>query len=495
MARFCNFKNDGGSQDVCFIHTDQSFNNAVWSGSALTVTTYPSNGTNNAGYIAKFGTSDSAGGSMDPKVVISAAYNKLGFVGIGTTSPATTLDVSGTVQIRSTSGYAAANGYMQAGSLSIGDILLNYGGGSNMNTNTAGFMMECLNNTEFAIHDAGNRVASFMYYSGNRFTVGRDMGWGAITSTNFLGSVGIGTASPATTLDVNGTITTPGFINVTTHDPGDLISKRYASADRYGIGQYTNGVTRVFTSGTFAGSVRISRAADDLRTGAATFTDLMTVLSTGNVGIGTTSPGSALEVNGVMRFTGTSTSLTGINLPTGGAGIHWGNGYSRILDDGDLRICTDDNMHFYTGCNASSLGTERITLLNSGNVGIGTNNPSSYTLQVSGTIGATGDITAFFSDDRLKTKTGRLESALEKVLSLEAFTYVPNDLAKSFGFEDSKQRVGLSAQSVQRVLPEAVCPAPFDAENQSGQGYLTVQYDKLVPLLVEAIKELAGRGL
>jgi hypothetical protein len=126
-----------------------------------------------------------------------------------------------------------------------------------------------------------------------------------------------------------------------------------------------------------------------------------------------------------------------------------------------------------------------------GNVGVGTTGPSSYTLQVSGTIGATGDITAYFSDERLKTKTGLIESALEKVLSLEAFTYVPNDLAKSFGFEDSKQRVGLSAQSVQRVLPEAVCPAPFDADNAAGQGYLTVQYDKLVPLLVEAIKEFA----
>ena len=138
-------------------------------------------------------------------------------------------------------------------------------------------------------------------------------------------------------------------------------------------------------------------------------------------------------------------------------------------------------------------GTTRMTVASGGSVGIGTTNPSSYTLQVSGTIGATGDITAYFSDERLKTKTGRIESALEKVLSLEAFTYVPNDLAKSFGFEDSKQRVGLSAQSVQRVLPEAVCPAPFDADNASGQGYLTVQYDKLVPLLVEAIKELAGR--
>jgi hypothetical protein len=126
----------------------------------------------------------------------------------------------------------------------------------------------------------------------------------------------------------------------------------------------------------------------------------------------------------------------------------------------------------------------------SSNVGIGTTNPSSYTLQVIGTIGSTGDFTVYYSDDRLKTKTGTIENALEKVLSLEAFTYVPNDLARSFGFNDSKQRVGLSAQSVQRILPEAVCPAPFDAENQSGQQYMTIQYEKLVPLLVEAIKEL-----
>jgi hypothetical protein len=129
-------------------------------------------------------------------------------------------------------------------------------------------------------------------------------------------------------------------------------------------------------------------------------------------------------------------------------------------------------------------------LSTSNNVGIGTTNPSSFTLQVVGTIGSTGDFTVYYSDDRLKTKTGTIENALEKVLSLEAFTYVPNDLARSFGFNDSKQRVGLSAQSVQRILPEAVCPAPFDADNQSQQGYLTIQYEKLVPLLVEAIKEL-----
>lgn len=55
------------------------------------------------------------------------------------------------------------------------------------------------------------------------------------------------------------------------------------------------------------------------------------------------------------------------------------------------------------------------------------------------------------------------------------------------------------AQEVQEVVPQAVAPAPFDQEwnndikkniSKSGEDYLTVKYDKLVPLLVEAIKEL-----
>jgi hypothetical protein len=107
-----------------------------------------------------------------------------------------------------------------------------------------------------------------------------------------------------------------------------------------------------------------------------------------------------------------------------------------------------------------------------------------------GNITAVGDITAHYSDERLKTKTGTLTDALDKVCSLDTFTYVPNDLAKSLGLTDGVQRVGVSAQQVQQVLPEAVKPAPFDTLKKSGENYLTVQYEKLVPLLIEAIKEL-----
>ena len=55
---------------------------------------------------------------------------------------------------------------MTAGTLSIGDTTLDYGGTSGWTTNTAGLLLECLNNTEIVIHDSGNYLISLMYYTG-----------------------------------------------------------------------------------------------------------------------------------------------------------------------------------------------------------------------------------------------------------------------------------------------------------------------------------------
>jgi hypothetical protein len=109
--------------------------------------------------------------------------------------------------------------------------------------------------------------------------------------------------------------------------------------------------------------------------------------------------------------------------------------------------------------------------------------PSSGTFGVSGSITASGNITAYYSDMRLKNKLGNIDNALTKVMSLNGFYFEPNEIAQELGYE-LKTEVGVSAQEVQKILPEIVVPAPIDDK------YLTVHYEKLIPLLIEAIKEL-----
>ena len=103
------------------------------------------------------------------------------------------------------------------------------------------------------------------------------------------------------------------------------------------------------------------------------------------------------------------------------------------------------------------------------------------------TLSTAGDIIAFASDDRLKTNKVGITNALDKVNSLSGFTYNFNETAGEYGFSTEIDYVGVSAQEVEAVLPEAVHPAPI------GNGYKTVQYEKIVPLLIEAIKELSDK--
>ena len=114
-----------------------------------------------------------------------------------------------------------------------------------------------------------------------------------------------------------------------------------------------------------------------------------------------------------------------------------------------------------------------------------------------GTIVASGDIINYYSDERLKENIELIPNALDKVMQLRGVTYNANKLAESFGYINKEKQAGVLAGDVEKVLPEAVKPAPFDImlfENteisKSGQDYKTVQYEKLVPLLIEAIKEL-----
>jgi hypothetical protein len=110
-----------------------------------------------------------------------------------------------------------------------------------------------------------------------------------------------------------------------------------------------------------------------------------------------------------------------------------------------------------------------------------------------GDLRATSSITAYFSDIRLKDKIEYIRNAGEKLYTLNGILYTQNKHAESFGYHNYKNQVGVIAQEVQKILPEVVKPAPFDVVgkdgSKTGEYYLTVQYDKLVPLIIETIKE------
>jgi uncharacterized coiled-coil protein SlyX len=104
---------------------------------------------------------------------------------------------------------------------------------------------------------------------------------------------------------------------------------------------------------------------------------------------------------------------------------------------------------------------------------------------VAGEIRATNDITAYYSSDiRLKENIQPIQNALEKVESISGNTYDWKE-----GFEEIHSHkgndIGVIAQEIEEILPQIV--------TNRDNGYKAVQYEKIVPLLIEAIKELSAK--
>ena len=107
---------------------------------------------------------------------------------------------------------------------------------------------------------------------------------------------------------------------------------------------------------------------------------------------------------------------------------------------------------------------------------------------VSGEIRAINNITAYYtSDERLKTNVRKIENALDKVTQINGVVYDWNDTYKKDhgdvdGYFVRNDNSGVIAQEVEKVFPNVV--------GERADGFKAVRYELLVPLLIEAIKEL-----
>ena len=203
--------------------------------------------------------------------------------------------------------------------------------------------------------------------------------------------------------------------------------------------------------------------------------------------------GIRISEGGSIGFDGALT-IESLNLTSGTRGVQ---------NNAVLRVNQADNEgDKSTIAQFEYRSVAKMLLDKEGRLGIGAFNRDNFPkekLDVQGNIIASGYITSYYSDERLKNFTSRIKNPIEIINNLNGYYYEPNEKALQFGFKHEKQ-IGLSAQEVTKYIPEITKLAPFDAINdadgnvisKSGESYLTICYERLGPIFVEAIKELTN---
>ncbi len=294
------------------------------------------------------------------------------------------------------------------------------------------------------------------------------------------GYVGIGTTSPGSKLEVNGSI------KASSTDPRLVLNNSAAGGQSWQMMS-----TTLATNGVADGSLGIW----DDTAGVFRFA----ISPSGNVGIGTSSP--ILAVNANTR------AVHAYQNTTNGAG------YRAQSSNSNLEILAGNGKNYIWSDTATSLGiytnsTEQITIDTNGYVTLASGRLTSAAadgnlmlnaagarpvylnysggtggVQVCDGAGGSGTIYAasfVASDRKLKTKIERIENPLDIIEQINGVRFNWKNPKKS-----AQRQVGVIAQDVQKVLPELVHEGPLK--------HLTVSYEGLAAPLIEAVKALHAR--
>jgi hypothetical protein len=379
--------------------------------------------------------------------------------------------------------------------------------------------------SKFSVDNAtGDTTLGDLYVNGNTTLVGSTNVYGSLSGDThtFNGNVDMNhdlNVDGTTTLDdvtIAGTVDLTGQFNIDNiRIDGNAISVTNTGGD-------------LDLSGNGTGHINLNDDVDITNTldvgGVANFDDTTQASSTstgaviidGGVGIaknlhvgGTVDAGGGGTFGGNGSFTGSLDIGGTLDISTGNlilddrtdsnqGEIRLGNSADFVLyhnatnsfidnDTGHLyirnNVDNDDGSNIYIQAKS---GENSILIEDDGGVTLYYDNTQRFATtntgcDIDGELTVSGDITAFFtSDERLKDNITRIEDPLAKVLSISGNTYDWNENSGKSGND-----VGLIAQELREVLPEAVV--------ERDNGYLAVDYHKVIPLLVESIKELSAK--
>tara|TARA_R100000808_G_C2155553_1_gene168623 strand:- start:11140 stop:15390 length:4251 start_codon:yes stop_codon:yes gene_type:complete len=382
--------------------------------------------TNSSGVVLRYHT----GGSSYNGMVLDES----GYVGIGTTTPT------------STQGWIPKLNVEHAGDVAIILKDTNTAQQNAVGTTGAGLFLDACGH---ATASSNNIIVFRTENTDAQFSPTERM---RITE---VGRVGIGTSSPTQLLEIDGGSET-STVSVLDSTGRYKYQEFHHSDTRKAYVGYdnTDNVVRLF--GTAAASEIAFGVAD---------TEHMRLDTNGNLGLGTSSP----SVN--FHIASASSPVFVIEDTTNNVKVR------TAVDNSRGYFGTISNHSLELQINAATQG-----ILTTTGLGLGNLAPEAK-LHVTGSGYFTEDVVASYgSDERLKDNITRITGALDKVDRLGGYTFTWNDKANPLLIKHHYNDAGVIAQEVEDVMPEAVVTRD--------DGYMGVRYERLVPLLIESIKEL-----